>query len=258
MNNYDIYEYVQSRLRRVVKGDVVKLDQFERDLDLYSKQLFSDEKSKFESGKDSTEALSVFKVQEEVQTTTALGKLAYTSLDSTYSRLTGVYYNDGTEDIWIDEITDLEYHDRIRDELTKPTSSHPVVLEGATDFTFKPAATFNAEDVYISYLKEPSTPLFDWVYDSNDNLLYMEAGWSIDGSNNLRDGVDGAGNVIAAGVTHPDSPSLPYNSTSVELEWGDEEKIIIANKILQAYGVELDEQDAVAYSARQEQNDLMK
>lgn len=255
MNNYDIYKYVFERLGNEDFGDPINIEQFERDLNIYSIEYMRESTRLFEEGKEVSTSLAPFKVSEESQATTAAGILLYSTLSETYYRLTGVYYNDGTSDITIDEITDLEYHNRLGDALTKPTASHPVLMLDETSIIFKPSAAFNAETVFVSYLKKPSEPIFDYCYDADDNLLYMEVGWTINGSNELR---DASNNLIASGVTHPDSPALPYTSTSVELEWTDNDKIVIANKILQANGVELKDQVPVQYAQQQEIKDSVK
>ena len=75
----------------------------------------------------------------------------------------------------------------------------------------------------------------DYYYDGNDNLVYLVAG----GSHTL------AGDEI--GPNGEVAPTL-INSTTVELEWREDDKIRIIAKILEKAGANLKAQDTVAIS----------
>lgn len=90
------------------------------------------------------------------------------------------------------------------------------------------------EKFELVYIREVIDPYFDWCLSSGDEIIYMPVGSQIIDDGGVLKLISG-GETLASSVTHPASPSLPYTSTSLELDWDAEwQKMIIEDVITAA------------------------
>lgn len=144
--------------------------------------------------------------------------------------------NDDDTIVPIDMVTDEEWLFRRIDALTAPSTSYPVAKIAGENLYVLPE---DIDRVILYYLKDPSTPFFDYYYDDDYNIQYLSAS----GSHVLTTGETGrSGEVAGATVT----------SSTVELEWEDTDKIKILHRILTKLGVSMDEQLVAQYATSKE------
>lgn len=105
----------------------------------------------------------------------------------------------------------------------------------------------NITDVDIVYLKKANTPYFDWYYDANDNIQYLEEGeiYTLQANETYIDKDDGTVHISGAviGVSTDDA----INHTK-EMEVSDEVREAVFYSMLSDFGVSLDNQLASQYS----------
>lgn len=94
-------------------------------------------------------------------------------------------------------------------------------------YSFVPSLITSAK---VNYLRQAIVPYFDYCIGADDNVYYMPVGSSITAAGDL---IDIASNVIASGVTHPDNPTLPYISISVEFDWDEADRVKLADMIIE-------------------------
>jgi hypothetical protein len=77
----------------------------------------------------------------------------------------------------------------------------------------------------MDYIEEPAEPAYDYYYDADGNLVYLE---------------EGASHTLLAGEEYRDGTSIGIvNSITVELPYREEDKLIIASMILSKIGINL-------------------
>jgi len=103
----------------------------------------------------------------------------------------------------------------------------PIFTQAPTGYNFIPSSITSAS---VNYLKKVVSPYFDYCIGSDDNVYYMPVGSSITAAGDL---IDSSSNVIVSGVTHPDNPTLPYTSKSVEFDWDEVDQVKLADMIIE-------------------------
>jgi hypothetical protein len=116
--------------------------------------------------------------------------------------------------------------------------------------------------VSLDYIKQPATPYFDWYYDANDRIQYLQA-FSTLGSYTLQTGEkyidkdDGtewtAGSTIGSKTGGDDA-----DNKTVEMEIPDDEKRMVFYSMLSKLGIPIDKLDATQYSMQMESKEIMK
>jgi hypothetical protein len=144
-------------------------------------------------------------------------------------------YEDDTEFIPIDLVTDEEWMFRRNDELTEPTTSYPIARI-ADDYIYVVPKEIN--NIFLYYLKQPDTPYFDYYTDDDYNIQYLA--------------VSSTHVLTTSEVYRDGTASGTVTSISVELEWNDEDKIKILHRILAKMGVSMDEQLVAQYATSKE------
>lgn len=90
----------------------------------------------------------------------------------------------------------------------------------------------------LYYMKYPDTPVYDYYIDVNGQYQYLAVGevhkWT-------------TGEIDSSGVTRT-TGDPDYTSTTVELEWKDQDKLKISSKILRYMGIHLDEGEVLQYA----------
>lgn len=96
----------------------------------------------------------------------------------------------------------------------------------------------NKNTTTLMYLEYPSVPRYDYYVDTDGNYVYLAENethlWQ-DGEK------DSQGNIKS-------STDSEYTSKTVELEFKDEDKLVIANRILRTLGVSMENNEVVEVS----------
>ena len=228
MTNNDLYNLLLHILRKESKGLAVSPDAFSDFLKVENLTLFNDYVRIFETTRIVSDALRPFKA-----TSTRTLTAGNVSAPSDYAHMTAMHVG-GTTTL-IDELTDEEWVFRQDDELTQPTTSYPIARLDATYLYVLPATVTS---ITVYYLKNPTTPFFDYYIDANLAIQYLTVGqsYALQASEVYRDG----------------TTSGTKASISVELEWDDTNKIKVLHRILTKLGVSMDEQLVAQYSTQKE------
>lgn len=116
-----------------------------------------------------------------------------------------------------------------------------------------------ALDFYISYIKKPETPYFDWYYDANDRIQYLAEGlqYTLLTDETYIDKSDGSvltsGSVIGSIADGDDA-----DNCTVEMDIPDDERRRVFNNMVMKLGVSLDKANAIQYSSNRESKELSK
>ena len=122
--------------------------------------------------------------------------------------------------------------------LLAPSSTFPIATIIDDTINFSPLVSVSAE---FTFLKKPTEPFYDYYTDAGDNIIYLPVGpYSISAGETYRDGTPG-----------PTSGT----SASVELPFPDNERLDVAYKILQKFGIPVQEVMATEFGAIREQKE---
>lgn len=112
-------------------------------------------------------------------------------------------------------------------------------------------------NIDINYFKEANTPYFDWYYDSNDNIQYLEEGeiYTLQTGETYIDKDDGT--LYTSGSVIGTSTDDAINHT-VEMEVPDDIKKDVFYSMLSDFGISLNNQLSAQYSIGLESKELNK
>lgn len=226
--NSDLYNIILDFIRKDRRGGVLTELEYQLELQRMNISYMETILPMYEKDKDITDKLSLFKkVIDGSGLTISSGRIA---IPTDYIKHGYLHYRqDGSADKIrvLDELTDAQWSSRLGSSISTPTERFPVCIyrEGYIDFI---PSTMTKNYFEYSYIRYPNTPYFDGYYDVNGNFIYLGVGGS---------------RVLVSGEVGLDGTVFPatYNSSTVELEWHDEDKLIIADMILRRLGVELAE-----------------
>ena len=171
-------------------------------------------------------------------------------LPDDYERIIGMPYTiSGSIFTKVDEITELELPERSSDELTKPTTEHPICIIGGVVSEKSRIQVYpnSIASVSINYLKLPVVPFLDYYINANGLYTYLDEG--------------ATGINVPAGAVYSDGRAGPITVSSLtkDLEWHEHQTPIIINIILQKAGIILNDQTAIQYGiakqTKEEQDD---
>lgn len=150
----------------------------------------------------------------------------------------------GSTNKWnpIEVVTDAEWIGRISRHIMQPTQNNPIANIQNGFIRFEP---LKSKGVYCSYLRLPTTPVYDYYIDVNDKTVFMPAGTT----HTLVSGEyysDGTGYVTPPAPPTP-NPNIKTSKT-VDLEWGEMEQYDIVSIMLSMMGVNLRDITTVQYS----------
>jgi hypothetical protein len=227
MNNGQIYDFVNIILRKEKEGSVVSPERFTLLLIESMWEKLNYEFSGFEKSQIITDTLRGLKVTEDINLNGS-GLFDLTSLAEEYFHPTSLYYtyNGSVREIRV--VTDAEWAYYTSNSLLAPSDEFPIVKISGDNLEFSPIISVT---VTLTYLKNPTEPFFDYYFDADDKIVYLTEGqnYTLQTGEEYRDGT---------------LPPNVVSSISVELPFPQSERIDIAYKILQKFGISL--QDAMA------------
>jgi hypothetical protein len=254
LNNGQIFDYVNTILRKEAEGNRISPDRFENILGVVSLAYWNKHIVLFEQSKRVSNSLKRFK-KSATLTIDGNGLAPYPADYAIVSQIVT------STDKYVDLVTVAEAAERNQDALTVPTATYPIAVLQGSYIQFYPK---NLGTATIHYLAYPAEPVFDYVVeDATDKIWYMPvlSNLSTDGtlyededSNSWSDS-RAYGSVIVTGASHPDSPSLPYLSRSVDLDWNDEDREMMLALILQELGVNMRDGAVENYAQISEQKE---
>lgn len=222
LTNGKIYNYVLDLIRKEINGGTIDPDRFNRILQACSWEKANADFKKFEETKILSDSLSPL---EKPASLINPG----TSLPVDYWHSISVFTISGGKTIPVKELTIKQYYEHTGSDLLYPKDWSPICtfLDGKIDY--EPSNI----NVTLLYLEKPVEPYFDYYFDANDNIQYLEEGqnYTLKAGEEYRDG----------------TTSGSVSSISLEMSFPEQDRVDVAYMILQKLGVIIDEQDALQY-----------
>lgn len=233
MNNGEIYNLVLYIGNKENFGGYLNADQFQQQLEIANIVLL---KENLGITNDYNFGAPISRRQKGMNTilddtTNVFKKKATVSFSSGVGALPSDYFKydilrQATTGKKIEILSSPEVAQRNSSYIDAPSTTFPVAEIIGTSLNIYPTSILSASLVYYRY---PVAPVFDYYVDASGELIYLE---------NAEEHELTAGEVDSAGNT-----SGTFVSASVELEWGDSEKIDIAWLVIKNMGINLSRQD---------------
>lgn len=239
--NNDILNLINFSIRKDTKGQPLTLERFTLILDTKSLDYFEQLYDRYEQTAEMTDSLKRFKV------TTSGANLDFTDytidLPTDYAHKGFLYYKkDGTTVKPVDMLTDDQFMMRQDAAIEIPTSTYPIARM-ITDYIEYLPTDLDQNNFTLSYLRYPTSPVYDYYIDANGLSIYLEEGEGHNWSD---------GETDSAGVVHYESSGsvsgYEYTSLTEELDFNEEDKLKIAYKIMQALAVPINEATVYQYA----------
>jgi hypothetical protein len=213
ITNRQIYEWVESAIRKESRGGVFTPNEFNLRFPILVRERYDFMKEQMERTSDITEDMEQY-----LRSGTFQG-----NMNGIYAKPAGFEKHLGAQSSYLGEyrpvdlITRLEYTQL--NSLTKPTTRYPVVFYEQGNLYLKPESV----SVELHYMVGPIMPFLDYYYDENRNMVLMDVGDEVEeGSVELRDGA-----VFDNGT---------YISTTIESDMSDGDKIAMMYMLIKQYG----------------------
>ena len=225
MDNYFLYQLTKFILNEEESGKAITPDEFSHLLRVSSLELTRQVFRGYEEGQEMTDTIRRLKDNEDINFVNGVG-----DLPSNYFRKSSLL----VDDAWVDFCTDYEFKHRSSDSvyLKKPTNSHPIGRITGDKIEILPALNATGK---FDYLREPESPFFDYYYNEFGRVVYL----SVDETHTLDSNEEGR---------QGEAPGVVLSSQSKELDWGDNEKLIIVGMICSKAGANLKDGQTVEYA----------
>jgi len=242
MTNYtndDLYQMLLHRLRKDKKGSV-NAEEFEtflrwRNIDHFNKQFQFEGASKLnhESLRPFIQYHDVTAVVQEAATETYYVDLTTPSLSFAFAHEINAWWSTSSI-VWstlieVDLVSHAEHNARLNNAITSPTATNPI---GYIDSTKLRLSGVTTGYILLDYYKYPNDPYFDYYTDASGNITYISAAispYTLQTGEIARDG-----SVAPTAVT----------TSSVELEWGDQDAINILDMIVSDVSIALSDPES--------------
>lgn len=241
MDNGQIYDFVVTILRKEKEGSALTPERYNLMLQESMWEKANDEYKKYELSQVITDTLRELKTLEVINIS-GNGEYDLSGLTYEYWHPSSLYYEDASLNLcFIEIVTDLEWAERVTSTLLAPDYTYPIckfVRNSTGDYIIKFEPLTGFSTVSFDYLRKPAEPFYDYYYDANDELVYLEPGvmYTLQAGEEYRDG----------------TTSGTVTSISVELPFPDGDRLDVAYMILQKLGIPVKEQIAVEYGAARE------
>lgn len=240
MDNGQIYEFVTTILRKEKEGSALTPERFNLMLQESMWEKANDEYKKFELSQVLTDTLRQLKTEQQINIS-GTGEYDLSGLTHDYWHPSALYYDNVGDIRRIEIVTGLEWSERVTSSLLAPDYVYPICkftrdASGNYIIKFEPLTGFST--VTFDYLRKPTDPFYDYYYNANDELVYLQPGasYTLQAGEEYRDG----------------TTSGTVNSISVELPFPEGDRLDVAYMILQKLGIPVKEQMAVEYGAARE------
>lgn len=234
-----VYDTIRTLIRKDQQGNAFNITEYNNIIKAVNYSLYNKYTADLEENAEITNKLRPF-IRRNVNLTLTGGSA---ELPSIVERLIGKpHYIDGSDIRPVDIVTALEWADRQADELTKPTTTHPIMALGVyndPDDVYVLPGTISA--VRISFMVLPTTPFLDYYVLSTGAYVYLDE--------------DATSITLPTGAVYRDGtvgPGTIATSLTVDFEWHEHETPIIINMILQKAGLIIKDEGAIQYGIAKE------
>jgi len=159
------YTFINTILRKEINGSPITPDRFNNQLNVCFEEKISDEYTKFELNQKNSDFFRFIK-KSEVINPDVFGVYDLSSLTYNYWHTSDVYYNNGTRNVGIDEVTDDEWGQRLSSSMELPSVDYPICKIKDGDLVFNPLEQTYSSTNLVTNSGYPGTT--DWV-DTNVN-----------------------------------------------------------------------------------------
>jgi hypothetical protein len=286
MTNEQILDLINFISNKEQSGKTLKPEQFNVILPAACLEFFKTQRKEYERTQEVTNALKHLKISDYNLSVTVGTGIATGPTNYAYGGQ--LWYNDAVpRRRKIDIVTDSQFNLRQDSVLRQATTKKPIAKFVGTDLYFEPKTI--GSNVKFSYIKKHTTPVLDYYIDTNDLAVYFSdpsdiANWS---AGSYGSGVtvyksSGDTYYFKSNTSTSEVPSLSatdwdidedyshtlagteegsagqtatttVNSLTIEMDWRDEDKLIIADIVLKKIGVNLKKPELVQYSELQKQ-----
>lgn len=228
MNNHFVYQLVQYITNEEESGNALTPDNFSKLLQVSSVELTRQAFRLYEDNQEVTDNLRRFK--EDL----TIGGFTNGSfpLPSGYYRKSYLRArkDDSSDYVNVNFVTDSEFSDRYGKLLTGPTYRRPIARITSDAIEIVPSDMHSG---IFGYLRKPETPFYDYYYNASGRIVFFEAG-----NHTLT-----AGEVGRNGETQQ-----VISSVNVDLDWNENEILVIVGMICSKSGVNLKESQVIEYA----------
>lgn len=227
MTNDFLYEIIIDFLKKDRRGNVYTESDHDRELKRMNILYMDKILPMYEMDQDITDKIDKFKTVVSGVNLTVSSNLITKPTD--YARHDYLSYKqdgDSSKTRSLDVLVGSQWSAIQGSSISSPSERFPVCRYRGGYIEFLPS-TLTQNYLEYSYIKYPAEPTYDGYYDTNGNFNYL---------------VPGSSHSLAVGEVGLDgSAGVTYTSDSVELEWGDDDKLNIADMILRSLGIVLNE-----------------
>ena len=223
MTNEFIYDLCQYILNESESGNALPPNDFTILMQASSLELQQQLFRSLEVNQEVTDALKRFKDSEALTFVTGTS-----ALPTDYGKVSFLLTDD---DAWVDICDDYSFGFRQTRTLTAPSATYPIARLVGDNIEILPTTI---TDGTLYYLREPATPFFDYYYDSDGRIVAFPTGtWTLTTGQIGREG-----QTVGTLITSEDE----------ELDWNDNEQLIITGMICSKAGANLEKGQVVEYS----------
>jgi hypothetical protein len=237
-NNSDLYNMLLHRLRKDRRG-AISPEEFEsflrwRNLDYYNKMFKDEQRNKYNDVALKPFFIPFEAIQVALDATTTWYSASLTSLTNTLGNWDNVWFTTDVPApvrisreniVEVDIVSETELPDRLTNAITGPTATKPI-----GHFTNTELYVHGIEAVgyvFLSYYKLPDDPVYDYYVDAYGTVTYLTEGQA---AYTLQ-----AGEIAKDGST----AGQQVTSTSIDIEWEDDEAVDILDMIVSDVSVAL-------------------
>ena len=242
LTNFNLYEITLDQLRKDRKGSIT-IEEFEKMLINRSIWLFKDLLPVDDRDSVTTTALSPFLVTNNAVAISGSDpyQALYSAFTSSPAHIKSAYTIQSETKKWIDVVTPEELAMRYSNAITEPSASYPTATVSPTSLYLQ---GITSGSIYVTYYKNPAQPYLDYYLSSNGDYVYLSEDQSVY--------TLGSGEIARNGST------TTVTSQTAELEWNDNEKVLLVQYILSDLGIALKDQTVVQKSMAELQSSLLK
>lgn len=232
--NNDLLNIVNFAIRQENKGNPITRNNFTTLLDSKGFEYFEMMYDEYEKTQELTDSLRRFKETKQGGDLTFTGNTI--NIPATYAHKGFLYYKKDGTTIKPVYIVDDDRFMMLQDSyIDAPSEDYPIA-RFITDYIEYLPTTLNKSYFTFSYLRYPVAPKYDYYIDANGVTHYLAAGathtWA-------------SGETDSSGVVHTTGT---YTSLTVELDFNEEDKLKIVDKIIQAVSVPVNDGTAYQYA----------
>jgi hypothetical protein len=224
MTNDFLYEYIVDYLRKDRRGKFYSEADHNRELQRMNIMYMDSILPLYEVEQDITDKLEQFKTVIPGISLTVSGNLITKPTDyALHDELTYKQDGDSTKVRPFDFTVGSQWGARRGSSVSAPSERFPIGRYRGGYIEFLPT-TLTQNYLEYSYIRYPIEPVYDGYYDANGNFIYMPPGTPDH-------------TLLAGEVGLDGTASGAYSTSSVELEWHDDDKLIIADMIIRSLGI---------------------